>query len=259
MEWLSDFLHSHLACRELDSSEWYPTRLLDVDSTASGDLIKLVLTVEGVSASRFNTLSHCWGTAEFLQLDQSTSTELEKGVHIDILPQAFKDAIHVSRRMGVQYLWIDSLCIRQDDPSDWMRESQVMHKVYSSAFCNISAIACTSSTQSLFRGRRPDTLRRIRIGIPSSSTKTPAGQYDLFKLGYYNEQLHDAPLNTRAWVLQERLLAKRVLHFTEHEVMWECATLTASESWPEGIPGRIRVRFKNITGKGSPTEPGEDR
>lgn len=54
----------------------------------------------------------------------------------------------------------------------------------------------------------------------------------------WNEFVTSSPLNLRAWVCQERLLSPRVLHFTSHQLFWECGQLSASEDWPDGVPPR---------------------
>lgn len=249
MSWLTDCTESHNICRAVHNDPFYPTRLLDVRSSETLKTVILVPKWKVFSNSEYNTLSHCWGQSKFYQLIRDTVLPLETGLGIHELPRAFQDAIELTRAMNVPYLWIDSLCIQQDDPEDWLRESKQMHKIYSSAHCNIAATAGTSNKQGLYRLRDSDCLRRLSLEIPASPNPRalPAGHYDLIDGKYYMERLGTAPLNMRAWVVQERLLAKRVLHFTEREVMWECKAMTASETWPAGIPGPWRHRFKMLT------------
>ena len=193
-----------------------------------------------VFKGKYNTLSHCWGLGNFLQLNQSTNTALESGLPINELPQMFQDAIYVCQCLEVRYIWIDSLCIQQDDPCDWLEESKCMGMIYSSAYCNISADACSSSTEGLLRNQDHSTLPKFSVKVPHSwrPQRMPGGNYDLLDVDYLRKQLDDAPLNKRAWVLQERVLARRILHFTKHEIIWECRSVIASETWPSSIFGR---------------------
>lgn len=60
-------------------------------------------------------LSHCWGKTQLLTTEASTIKQRQKGIKWDDLPKTFKDAIRVARILKIQYIWIDSLCILQDD------------------------------------------------------------------------------------------------------------------------------------------------
>jgi len=68
------------------------------------------------------------------------------------LPETFRDAVQVTRELGIRYLWIDSLCIIQDkhDCRDWYHEANLMDKVYLHSYCNISAADANDSTGGLF-------------------------------------------------------------------------------------------------------------
>jgi Heterokaryon incompatibility protein (HET) len=81
------------------------------------------------------------------------------------VPKTFEDAIVVTRKLHVQYLWIDSLCIIQDDPEDWGTESLLMDQVYKNALLNIAATAASDSSGGLFYSR-PHLVRwgQIQLG-----------------------------------------------------------------------------------------------
>lgn len=86
------------------------------------------------------TLSHRWGSAHVFKLRRYNHARLLAGFSATSLPQCFQDAIEVTQALGVRYLWIDSLCIIQDEDylSDWARESSMMDKVYANPMVNIS-------------------------------------------------------------------------------------------------------------------------
>lgn len=180
------------------------------------------------------TLSHCWGDGDFLQLKSATQASLLSGVPVEELPPTFQDAIHICREWNVRYIWIDSFCILQDDSADWLEQSADMGKIYSLAHCNICADACTSSKESILRKRNIASLPLI-VEISSHSSRVTPGKYDLLSPSYHMELISNSPAHKRAWILQERYLARRVLHFTEREIVWECRSLTASERFPSGI------------------------
>ncbi|KAK5734126.1 hypothetical protein LTR17_009109 [Elasticomyces elasticus] len=218
------------------SATSYPTRLLDFGKPSARPTVRLIHTADEIVHGHYNTLSYCWGGFQSLKLLDSNLTAFQSGIAIRELPLTFQHAREVCLLMGVRYLWIDSLCIIQDqhDQSDFIRESRTMHLVYADALLNISATASTDSSAGLFRDRNVSS-------IPVQGVMALNGDaYELLDQSYWLRMVMSAPVNRRAWVLQERLLAKRVLHFTAHEVMWECDEFYASERYPNGIP-RISV------------------
>ena len=127
-----------------------------------------------------------------------------------------------------------------------------MGEVYTNCFCCIAATASIDGSHGLYRARDLYMLRRLEIETAFSALDT-AGQkqrYTMYNNEYWSVNLEDAPLNKRGWVVQERLLAPRIIHFTEREVMWECRQITASEVYPTGsrmpsIIGNSRVKDLN--------------
>jgi hypothetical protein len=141
------------------------------------------------------------------------------------VPQTFRDAIVITRELGLEYLWIDSLCILQDSKEDWQRESSKMGTVYSNAFLTISAAASTDSTQGIFKPRSLPSIPPVEIK-PRDSDCTSL---------YVAEFLENVPLQTRqpidsrAWCLQEIALSPRVLIYGTEMLGWLCDSTTDSE------------------------------
>ena len=159
------------------------------------------------------------------------------------LPLTFQHAIEVTRRLKKQYIWIDSLCIYQDqdDKSDWLIESQLMHKVYTRCYLNIAATGAKDGTEGLFATRSADCeLKPLTIEwLPPShvqSAEAPRPKYVLTDWLFLERELLLAPLNRRGWVLQERLLAPRILHFGSRQLFWECSRGVLCERFPITLP-----------------------
>lgn len=138
-----------------------PTRVLDVTASRAGNLIKLLET-QGQSG-RYIALSHCWGTSHRLKLTSTTRQSLTHGFSINDLPLTFRDAALISRKLSVYYLWIDSLCIIQDDADDWRRKSSKMADVYANSYLTIAAASSTDDSSGFLHGGRslwgrPDVL-----------------------------------------------------------------------------------------------------
>lgn len=180
------------------------------------------------------TMSHCWDAfSGALVLTSSNLSDFKEGFSGSRLPRKFQDAVAIARWMGVDYLWIDALCINQDSPDDWQRQSKVMGDIYAGSLCNIAATN-EGLDSSCFRQRPVDLVEPFCVPDPtqSSAIETHVIGYDDF----WCNSLLDAKLHTRAWVLQERLLAPRTVHFGKEQIYWECRVSKACEAYPEGIP-----------------------
>lgn len=204
----------------LQDLAFVPTRLLDVERADSG-LIRLVEKGTGDSSpKRYLALSHRWGSPE-LHRTFCTHThnimQFKQVIRLADLPRTFHDAVQVTRNLGVRYLWIDSLCIIQDDPEDWNTESKAMEQVFSSAYVTISAI-CSSGTTDGFLKPRPN--RQCVIA------KLPGDNGVLYYLcktvDDFRNDIDESELSKRAWVLQERALSRRTIYFSQTQSYWEC-------------------------------------
>ena len=112
-----------------------PTRVLNVSDSQS---IRLCETAERPGA--YIALSHCWGLPNktFLTTHE-TIADMKAGFAIEQAPATFRDAISITRLLGINYLWIDFLCIIQHDTADWAREAARMGSVYANAYLTIAA------------------------------------------------------------------------------------------------------------------------
>ncbi|KAK3938227.1 heterokaryon incompatibility, partial [Diplogelasinospora grovesii] len=98
-------------------------------------------------------LSHCWCKHRLLTTRKENISEHCKEIQFASLPETFQDAVTVTRTLGVQYLWIDSLCIIQDDPDDWRRGSVQMGSIYRDAAITIAASGAKDGTEGCFMPR----------------------------------------------------------------------------------------------------------
>ncbi|KAK3377275.1 heterokaryon incompatibility protein-domain-containing protein, partial [Lasiosphaeria ovina] len=206
-----------------------PARLIDVGGS-DDNAIRLVDSFPQLRT--YITLSHCWGDADALAGCSLTAARLDnyrQRIPKDVLPATFLHACQFARSLGQRHVWIDSLCIVQDSPADWAAQSAQMWRIYSSAWLNLSATASQAPADGLFRERGDKALGLCIIHVEEGHPALPAGQYRLYADTEWKLGVDDGPVNARAWVLQERLLAPRVLHFGEREVFWECRKLKAPE------------------------------
>jgi hypothetical protein len=164
-----------------------------------------------------------------------------QGFSMDMLPKTFQDAIIISRSIGIRYIWIDSICIVQDSPEDWEKESARMADIYSNSFLTIAATASPDSQVGcLFR-------REQRQAI--TFTYAPPLDHAAIRHVFVNasqkfliDPLRKHPLNKRAWAFQERLLSRRILHFAAEQLFWDCQNSFLSEN---GVYAKRQVGSTN--------------
>jgi hypothetical protein len=224
-------LTQHATCHPAQKDgDFKPTRLLHIPRAS--DFIQLRERDEIPLGVRYTTLSHCWGQIVLGKLEAANLCERKRGIPLESLVKTFRDAVDITKRLGVEYIWIDSLCIVQDSREDWEHESLLMGPVYGNSYCDIAATASSDGRGGCFRARDPHTV------LPCLVTIGIAGKRQLFYLSdveVWSESFAGSPLNVRAWVLQERLLSPRVLHFDSDQLVWECNEMIACERHPRGV------------------------
>ncbi|KAJ1323255.1 HET domain-containing protein [Microdochium nivale] len=200
-------------------------------------------------------------------LTAKTEAMLKNGCQISRLPRTIRDACAVAVRLGFRYLWVDRLCIMQDSAEDWDREAGRMALVYKNAALTISASAASGEDAGFFRRRRRG-VQPLWLSVDTRRSANPSGFNEMwvekggnpsveFKertkdLGYteFRRSLPDHPqysmlsydkartrgmlghLGMRGWTFQERRLSRRVLHFAEEQVYWECRSRVRRETDP---------------------------
>ncbi|KKY15440.1 putative heterokaryon incompatibility protein [Diplodia seriata] len=257
---LDDCLRNHERCRKTLGGEQVdaashpilPTRIIDV-SPADGGSVRLVEQQQPSSPEespllrgRYVALSHCWGPPDSsrppLTTTSATLRQHRRRIPLDGLSQTFRDAIRITRALGLRYLWIDSLCILQDadDKADWAREAPKMGTVYEQAHLTISASGAADGAGGCFIPR--ETLGAVAIPMTSAEqAEEEAGRQQVF-LGRNaatttttttpHSQLRRTwlgPLQNRAWITQEWILSPRVIHYSADALVWMCSTTIAAE------------------------------
>ncbi|KAJ2900245.1 HET-domain-containing protein [Zalerion maritima] len=212
-----------------------PARVLDLGLPDEQGGAKLLHTSNRLGT--YACLSHCWGGVQSCTTTCSNLNSRIAGIAWESLPQTFRDAIVFTRRLGLRYLWIDSLCIMQDDPLDWKRESGKMASIYQNAHITLAATkapdgcgGCFSVVSPIDRDHELAGLRRfvnsqIRVFVREKIRHLDhAGQPDSA-----DNAVSELPLLNRAWAYQERLLSSRVIHFCRRELVWECREYSSCE------------------------------
>jgi hypothetical protein len=208
-----------------------------------------ILFTNGLKAP-YIALSYCWGNpGNMVKTTATTLLAWQENLPWDILPILFKDVVQFTLQLGIRYLWIDSLCILQDDLQDWEQESANMASIYSNSYLTMAATRASNPHTSLFESRW------TRYASPSEARTEVTGKLSVesVKVGcLHKEEIHvrphlylahgrfvgidnaedhmeDSPLLARAWAFQERLLPVRTFHFHAEELVWECVSGVSCE------------------------------
>ena len=230
--WIEDCVchHSDYCAIHRARTSRLPTRLLHIQNSGGTFYVNLCLASEIGLSTSYATLSHVWGSGAPIKLLRKNVLEFKQGIPFVTLPPTFADAIQLTDALGLSYLWIDSLCIIQDDLPDWEAESTAMCDVYRGSMINIAASASVDCKGGLFRQRKPLSVAPCVIRMLGDQFALACGN---IKIGPVARE----PLSRRAWAVQERLLAPRTVHFTTNSVYFECHSKTVSDIDPFGDYG----------------------
>lgn len=245
--WLADCVANHSNCSR-QSTTFLPSRLLDVNPLGTEGVVKLVssLSLKSKDIPKYVTLSHCWGPVakRTIKTKRDNLESHMDAIPLSILPNTFRDAVDVTRQLGIQYIWIDSLCIVQNDQNDWAKEAALMADIYENAFCTLSALSSKDSTYGCRQvvdiqdtvGEFADIdlpsqdgvrKRRMRLFLtgPTSWNSQYYGRYisdpidDCFSVNPADDS-YDAsktPLRFRAWVrnILQTVVVPSLTHFAD--------------------------------------------
>ncbi|KAF1841549.1 HET-domain-containing protein [Cucurbitaria berberidis CBS 394.84] len=249
-KWLSDCQNKHRNCLRNDIPE-LPTRVIDVGSTDGTIPIRMVCSNQ--RRAHYVALSHCWGG----QIDTVLTTDkvgsFEKMLPYDDLAPNFQDAITITRVLGIQYLWIDSLCIIQDSKRDWEIESKKMGLVYRDSTVTLSAMASKGSKHGILANEpQLNAASPVPINLPVYPDNKEHGNTVKIERAIINEETlfrldSYGPLGSRGWCLQESILPPRQLYYGERQIYWRCpAVYDAADGSVHGnqVPEN---RFPNLS------------
>ncbi|KAK3373471.1 heterokaryon incompatibility protein-domain-containing protein [Lasiosphaeria ovina] len=210
--WLQFCDSNHIEChRRREKEKFWPTRVIFV-----GNPNKLTLVEERLQGEDYLALSHCWGALTEEEKNRFCTTRKNhqdrlQGFRYDELPKTFQHAVQVTRVLQKQYLWIDALCIIQGNDGDWETQAKTMADIFACAYCTIAA----SSARGWGDGFLSPQTDPPDIGAPITPS-TITCNCD------FNKDVDEGALMERAWVLQERVLSRRIIHFTAAHTYCEC-------------------------------------
>jgi hypothetical protein len=260
--WIHECVSNHTTDSCPNEPKLLPKRVLLVPPT--GD-IKLY-EASTAQKEKYICLSHCWGSSKNRAITTKENIASRKqGISWNELGKTYRDAVTICRALGFSHLWIDSLCIIQNDGRDWEEQAAQMASIYENAFLTIRASWSIDGDAGILSNRyiRNAPMSHwpwkepYNTGIPTpdvnpkeldstASSQSPVilarfmqehhakevvrKQPDLrktFESGPRSKQYE--PLSTRAWVYQEYLMSSRSLSYYGTEMTWECGQMRRCE------------------------------
>ncbi|KAH6715736.1 heterokaryon incompatibility protein-domain-containing protein [Leptodontidium sp. MPI-SDFR-AT-0119] len=215
-----------------------PTRVVVTqyeDHGKTGPFLQETGGRSGVYAS----LSYRWSPDSQIittrQTLESNKTKLDFGPHTGT--RIFSDAVSLCRKLGIPYLWIDALCIIQHDPTDplsnlddWEKEAKSMGRVYGDCVLTIAATGSSDNPSIGLFGDRSAISQSIELPFRLESWDKPNGTFSVsLPPEGFDQEVNHSELYSRGWVMQERLLSHRYLHFGKTQWFWQCRQSTISE------------------------------
>lgn len=225
----------------------FPYRVRFVHCIPSGTSLKVRLVQYSSQAPPYITLSHRWNKQNIYKLTSKNFDDSIKEISLDNLPATFRDAVVFGASLGIFHIWIDSLCIIQDDEDDWRQQSSQMGLVFAKSFCTLAAIDAFSDSTVDMGLMVPRDAVPAKISIKAafqvqydSSQVDQSGDerhflrgeavdthslsdiawgkrdFDIdFQYTSFDTSIKNSAWTTRGWILQERLLSTRIIYFTK--------------------------------------------
>ncbi|KAI3341863.1 heterokaryon incompatibility protein-domain-containing protein [Ustulina deusta] len=226
--WLKTCETTHEECKQPGTSSPLPLRFIDVNP--GGDVNKTDMQARLVAVSpdhgippRYLCLSYCWGSSQRVVALKANVNTLQEAIPVGELGQTIRDALETTKRLGFRYLWVDALCIVQDDDKEKLQEIKKMSYIYENATAVISVGSAAAHTQGFLRPEREFSYPSFdfQFSMPSSDGNGNVTANMTFAPVFLKfEPQH--PLDKRAWTFQETELPRRRIIFSKVEVLVAC-------------------------------------
>lgn len=224
--------------------QFVPLRLLEIPIDRTSSRVRIVETRD-FSTAQWCALSYCWGGPQKERAVQGDfdNAKREKMIDIKSLPKTILDAILVAYELRIPYLWVDALCILQNDLEDLSQELAAMPEIYKRAILVITACTASSSTEGFLAPRaEPVEYDKYVTRVPYH---TPRGRSGSILLELYRYNTYTEPADSRAWILQESFLACRQVRYESSGINWSCPSNAYA---PVGINTKQNIRQQPLSG-----------
>ncbi|KAK6858276.1 hypothetical protein PG995_005975 [Apiospora arundinis] len=249
-EFLSDCHNRHDVCNKSMDSRMptYLIEILDDPISASDPVLRLVYRPPGVD---YAALSYCWGGDQKVKLTLSTIAEFTGAVQYSLLPKTLQDAVITAQMLGLKFLWIDALCVVQDDAVHIAREIAMMPSIYQNAYITIYAARASGADQGFLDDIvTPSTSSHsFQFGICTPDELVSTDMNGQIEGDYFipnivgsvicfcdlDESNVVSPIERRGWTFQEYLLSPRILEFGMYQTSFKCLKFELRNSGHESL------------------------
>lgn len=213
--WLRNCKETHTRCKSYATS-FHPKRLLEISEDG-----KSVVLRSCQSSAPYAALSYCWGS------DQATKTTAARLEEYSMpfsplqLPATLRDAISTAHSLGLRHIWIDSMCIVQDDSQDLQEQLGQMHEIFRGAVITIVA-ARAKSTSDGFLQLRPHRKPYILVAHTDAQTRVTLAFIPAANTTSIMPIDSCDPIFRRGWAFQELRVSPRLLSFGTDETEFCC-------------------------------------
>ncbi|KAK0613188.1 heterokaryon incompatibility protein-domain-containing protein [Immersiella caudata] len=231
--WLQECVAEHKQCVTSDAAGVGPKRLLRIDEIDGELLLRVVECSDLSTVPHYAALSYCWGGQQTVVLNCENRDAWADGLPASAIPKTIHDACNVTRDLGLNHLWVDSLCIAQSDNQEKLREIAAMGAIYEHAHITISASRAASADEGFLHPRHaPEDLV---IPMPYQCNN---GQPASILLWFNRQPQFSDPISRRAWTYQEATLSRRLLTIGSHQTRWNCRAIPPTtarvDGWTDG-------------------------
>ncbi|KAK1756993.1 heterokaryon incompatibility protein-domain-containing protein, partial [Echria macrotheca] len=217
LSWARSKVEAEAGRRSWQPQSVLPTRLISVGKVGES-MVRLRKDGDWDGENRgYATLSYCWGQIPQFKATKANIVDLYRGFPLTSLSQTVQDAVEVTRSLGLPFLWVDALCIIQDDEADKSREIEQMATIYRNTAVTIAALSATGATKGFLRVPRPRP-QSCEILLPLGS-RDQVGTISL-AVEEPGVDLCEMPLCHRGWSFQELFLSPRILLYSTDQLLW---------------------------------------
>jgi hypothetical protein len=232
--WLKNCVENHSSCRPPTEFQKPPRRLLQVDNKTQN--LVLVESFADFQHVEWVSLSYCWGGEPSMKLTDESMNALKDGISLANFDDTIRDAVLVTRALGISYIWIDALCILQDG-KEWSEEASKMNEIYGGSTVTL-VIASSNSVKDGFLKKRD--LNYIPVTYSTDLAEDSRAKLFISPEWDDSEREYNGPWSKRGWTMQEGLLPNRLLHYTASQIVWKCCE---EQRFERGVTERVEDRI----------------
>ncbi|PLN85670.1 HET domain protein [Aspergillus taichungensis] len=225
--WVDSCCQFHSSCKR-DEDPVLPRFIIEISAaTGTAEFQPSLRLVEndGSQRSPYITLSFIWGVrVQPVQLMRENRKQFLESIPYDRLPNTVRDAVFVAHKLNVKYLWVDTLCIVQDDDEVKREQIAQMCDIYGHSYLTVQAANVNSVHESFLRPRAPPEHPFLKLRFDDAS------HIYLRPGGYEQTETAFSPVDRRGWIFEEGVLPPRLLVYRAEQMVLACRTAYKAEN-----------------------------